>query len=50
VPEKFIKFEHRLTSAIWDEEAGKWHLKVEHNGQTIEDTCDLLVNASGPLK
>lgn len=40
--DQYIKLSHRVQAARWDEDAGKWHLQVEHNGQVFEDTCDVL--------
>jgi hypothetical protein len=40
--EKYIKFEHKVVEAKWNEERGKWLLKVEHAGQITEDECDVL--------
>lgn len=44
-----VKYNSKVTAATWDEEDGKWHVKVEQDGKTIEDTCDVLVNGSGVL-
>jgi cation diffusion facilitator CzcD-associated flavoprotein CzcO len=44
-----VQYNSKVTSAIWDEEQGKWHVKIEQNGTTIEDTCDILINGSGVL-
>lgn len=46
--EKVI-FNSKVQEAIWDEATGKWNLKIEQNGQVIEDTTDILVHASGFL-
>ncbi|KAJ3538381.1 hypothetical protein NM208_g5929 [Fusarium decemcellulare] len=47
--EQFIKFKARVTDSIWDDHEGKWNLKVDEDGNIVEDTCDVLVNASGFL-
>ncbi|KZO91462.1 FAD/NAD(P)-binding domain-containing protein [Calocera viscosa TUFC12733] len=46
---KYIKFEHRVVSAIWSEAKGKWDLLIQHNGKTIADECDVLLNCGGVL-
>ena len=58
----FIKLEHRVTLAKYDEEAGKWHLTIRRprpriNGNSIpqveyeeiSDTADILFNGVGCL-
>ena len=40
--DRFIKFKHRVSHAVWDEHAGKWHIKVEHEGRVFDDECDVL--------
>lgn len=48
-----VQFNSKVVSTIWDERAGKWHIKVEQekNGDVviIEDTADVLVNGAGIL-
>ncbi|KAJ9144525.1 flavin-binding monooxygenase-like protein [Pleurostoma richardsiae] len=51
---KYMKFNHRVAEAVWDEVAGKWNLKVEKvfidgSIEIIEDTCDVLLQAAGLL-
>lgn len=48
---KFIKLEHKVVSAIWNAEEGKWKVKVQDaSGLIFDDECDVLVNAMGVLK
>jgi cation diffusion facilitator CzcD-associated flavoprotein CzcO len=48
---KYIKLEHRITSAIWQEHKGKWALKVKGaDGVEFLDECDVFINAGGILK
>jgi len=49
---KYVKFEHQVTSAIWDEDKGVWNLKIKNlwSGAEIEDYCHFFINASGFLK
>ncbi|KAM0747815.1 putative flavin-binding monooxygenase [Meredithblackwellia eburnea MCA 4105] len=48
---KYIKFETKVTSAIWDEESGKWKLKLRNvkTGEEFEDETNILINAMGVL-
>jgi cation diffusion facilitator CzcD-associated flavoprotein CzcO len=49
--EKYVKFNTKVQSAIWDEDAGMWRLIViAADGSQFEDECDILVNGSGVLK
>jgi cation diffusion facilitator CzcD-associated flavoprotein CzcO len=47
---KYIKFNHRILSATWEEEAGMWRLQMESENQLISDWCHVLVNGAGALK
>ena len=48
--DRFIKLEHRVVGAAWNQEEGKWHVQVERpDGTTFEDTSDLIVSARGNL-
>lgn len=45
-----MKFNHKVTSAIWSDR-GQWDLKIQPaEGQVITDYADVLVNANGLLK
>ncbi|CZR66978.1 related to steroid monooxygenase [Phialocephala subalpina] len=48
---RYIKFRHQIISAIWDEEAGIWNIRVKNleTGEEIEDWCHFFINASGFL-
>ena len=50
--DKHFTYRHKVTSAIWDEEAGKWNLKVLRLDTEVEfdDSCDIFINAGGVLK
>jgi cation diffusion facilitator CzcD-associated flavoprotein CzcO len=48
--EQFVQYNARATDSIWDDNAGKWKLKFERDGQQLHDECDILVNATGILK
>lgn len=49
--EKYVKFNTKVQSARWDEDAGMWRLIViAADGSQFEDECEVLVNGSGVLK
>jgi cation diffusion facilitator CzcD-associated flavoprotein CzcO len=49
--EKYVKFNTKVQSARWDEDAGMWRLIViAADGSQFEDECEILVNGSGVLK
>jgi len=39
-----------VTEAIWDEDSGKWKLKIDQNGEIKEDEAEIFVNGAGVLK
>ncbi|KAH8107384.1 FAD/NAD-binding domain-containing protein [Phellopilus nigrolimitatus] len=56
---RYIKLQHELTHARYDEESGKWHLKIrrpvqgreaaDEQFEVIEDIADLVITAIGSL-
>ncbi|CAD6591305.1 MAG: hypothetical protein ASARMPRED_005303 [Alectoria sarmentosa] len=48
---KYIKTRHVVSKACWSEEQGKWIVTIEDaiSGQTLEDSCDILIQAAGYL-
>lgn len=51
---KYMHFEAKVLGANWNEQAGKWIVKIsqkQSDGTTIEfeDTCDLLLQCTGVL-
>jgi cation diffusion facilitator CzcD-associated flavoprotein CzcO len=44
-----VKYDSEVTEAIWDDKKGKWQVKINQKGNTITDTCDILINGSGVL-
>lgn len=48
--EKYIRLQHSVESAIWNEERGKWDLQIRNGSSLIRDECDVFINASGVLK
>ncbi|KAF9882919.1 hypothetical protein FE257_004900 [Aspergillus nanangensis] len=47
--EDYIKYNHSVKSAVWDESGGKWHVWIQAGGRLFEDVCDVFVNAGGVL-
>ena len=48
--EKYTKYNHSIVDARWNDQAGKWNLKVrDAAGKTFDDQCDVFVNAAGVL-
>jgi cation diffusion facilitator CzcD-associated flavoprotein CzcO len=46
---KYMKFNHKVTSAIWNDR-GQWDLKIQPaGGEVITDYADILINANGLL-
>lgn len=47
--EKYVQLNTKVKHAVWDEEAGKWNLTVNGPNGQFEDSCDILISASGVL-
>ena len=48
---KYMKFEHTVTAASWNEERGEWDVSVRGpDGSEFKDTCNVLINGGGILK
>jgi cation diffusion facilitator CzcD-associated flavoprotein CzcO len=46
-----VVFNSKVIESIWDEERGKWEIKIEQpGGKVISDEADIFINASGILK
>lgn len=48
--DKNIQFNTTLTDAQWDDESGKWKIKLNRGGEVFEDEGEVLVDATGFLK
>ena len=48
---KYLKLDHRVVGARWDQSRHKWFVMVQQEGSkdTFEDSCDFLINAGGIL-
>jgi len=49
---EFVKLNHRVTSARWDDGKGKWIMEITNltSGATITDEAEIFINAAGFLK
>jgi len=49
---KYIKYNHSIKSAVWDESKAKWQVTIEKSPQrlTFVDEVDIFINAGGVLK
>lgn len=47
--EKYVKLRHKLSGANWDEEHGKWTLKLNTPEGEIFDSVDVVLNCTGGL-
>lgn len=50
---KYIKLNHRVVGAIWDEHEQMWNIRIQKDdgtGEIIEDKANIFINASGVLK
>ncbi|KAK5461406.1 hypothetical protein LTS15_003469 [Exophiala xenobiotica] len=48
---RHIKLNHQIVKADWNDRQGKWHVQVKNtqDGSVFEDSCDVLVSATGAL-
>jgi cation diffusion facilitator CzcD-associated flavoprotein CzcO len=46
---KYMKFNSKCLGANWNEEKGKWAVKIEGPQGKFEDECDVLISATGIL-
>lgn len=49
---KYMKFNHKVIEARWNEDQSVWMLKIENlpTGEVMEDYCHFLINGGGFLK
>lgn len=49
---KYMKLNHEVTAASWDENKGVWEVTVKdlQSGVTFTDTAEVLINNAGVLK
>ena len=48
---KFIKLQHKVCEARWEDSEGAWKLRVQElvSGRSFEDICDIFIYACGYL-
>ncbi|KAJ0418904.1 hypothetical protein BJY00DRAFT_324681 [Aspergillus carlsbadensis] len=47
---RYIKYQHAIKGAVWDEEDAKWELSVQSpDGTVFQDRVDVFINAGGVL-
>ncbi|QKX63241.1 uncharacterized protein TRUGW13939_10410 [Talaromyces rugulosus] len=44
-----VRLNSRVTSAIWDDAAARWKIRVDQGGKIIETEAHILINGSGIL-
>ncbi|KAF2139226.1 uncharacterized protein K452DRAFT_275341 [Aplosporella prunicola CBS 121167] len=44
-----VQFNSKIVEAVWNEDAGKWRIKVDQAGTVKEDEADILINGAGFL-
>jgi cation diffusion facilitator CzcD-associated flavoprotein CzcO len=49
---EFLRLQHQVVGAKWDNEAGQWEVEVEDimGGRKFTDKAEILLNATGFLK
>lgn len=48
---QYIKYNHTIKSAIWNEDEAKWNITIQRtDGTTFLDKVDVFINAGGVLK
>ncbi|KAL4998472.1 hypothetical protein BDV10DRAFT_167114 [Aspergillus recurvatus] len=45
-----VQFNTRVISSVWNEDEGKWELKLQRGGEVFGDKADVLIDGSGVLK
>jgi cation diffusion facilitator CzcD-associated flavoprotein CzcO len=44
---KYVKLNHKVVSARWDEEKGQYEVKVQTGDAVFTDWCHVMINGSG---
>ncbi|KAL4737210.1 hypothetical protein BDV11DRAFT_216842 [Aspergillus similis] len=45
-----VQFRTKVISSIWNEDEGKWDLRLQRGEEVFEDKADVLINGGGVLK
>jgi len=50
--DEFIRLNHLITSAKWNDDVGKWTIEVtdQKSGATINEEAEIFINGAGFLK
>ena len=48
--QKHVQLRSRVMETVWDDNTGRWRIKVNIDGNIQEDMADILVDATGFLK
>ncbi|KAH4113187.1 hypothetical protein HBI64_209380 [Parastagonospora nodorum] len=46
---KYVKFNSKVTKAIWDENKGEYGVEIHQGQEVIHDSCHVLINGTGFL-
>ncbi|KAJ5520427.1 hypothetical protein N7463_000880 [Penicillium fimorum] len=46
---EMVQLNSEVTESIWDEDTGKWNVKIQRGNDVTRDTADILINGSGIL-
>ncbi|KAK4570504.1 hypothetical protein LTR86_002584 [Recurvomyces mirabilis] len=48
---KYVKTSHQVVNSVWDDGDSRWHVTIKdlQSGQEVQNSCDILINASGIL-
>ncbi|RFU33062.1 hypothetical protein B7463_g3286, partial [Scytalidium lignicola] len=47
--DQYMKFNHEVKLAIWNEKECKWTLTIQNGDNIFQDKCDVFINAGGVL-
>lgn len=48
--DEHVELNSKIIESRWDEDSGKWKVKVDQNGTIKEDEAEILVNGMGLVK
>ena len=49
--DRYVKTEHEVTNARWDENSAQWHVRAKNlaTRESVNKTCHILINTGGIL-